>query len=113
MKSFWNFIVLALIGGFIGLQEFYRDRSPLGVLAILFCWTGIPALVAFIEAVVWLFRGEEVFNMCYRSEGLYQTASEEGSTVATKSVEVDNDDRILIAIVLILVVSTVFVLIIV
>ena len=110
MKSFWNFIVLALIGGFIGLQEFYRDRSPLGVLAILFCWTGIPALVAFIEAVVWLFRGEEVFNMCYRSEGLYQTASEEGSTVATKSAEVDNDDRILIAIVLILVVSTVFVL---
>ena len=112
MKSFWNFIVLALIGGFIGLQEFYRDRSPLGVLAILFCWTGIPALVAFIEAVVWLFRGEEVFNMCYRSEGLYQTASEEGSTVAAKSVEVDGgvDDRILIAIVLILVVSTVFVL---
>ena len=126
MKSFWNFIVLALIGGFIGLQEFYRDRSPLGVLAILFCWTGIPALVAFIEAIVWLFRGEEVFNMCYRSEGLYQTASEERSTVATKSVEVDKkywedrpnntgsvDDRILIAIVLILVVSTVFVLIVV
>ena len=123
-KSFWNFIVLALIGGFIGLQEFYRDRSPLGVLAVLFCWTGIPALVAFIEAVVWLFRGEEVFNMCYRSEELCQTASEERSTVVTKSVEVDKkywkdrpnntggvDDRILIAIVLILVVSTVFVLI--
>ena len=123
MKSFWNFIVLALIGGFIGLQEFYRDRSDLGVVAVLFCWTGIPALVAFIEAAVWLFRGEEEFNMCYRSEGLCQTASEERSTVAIKSVEVDKkywedrpnntdsvDDRILIAIVLILAISAVFVL---
>ena len=67
MKSFWNFIVLALIGGFIGLQEFYRDNSPLGVLAILFCWTGIPALVAVIEAIVWLFRGEEEFNKLYKA----------------------------------------------
>ena len=67
MKSFWNFIVLALIGGFIGLQEFYRDRSPLGVLAILFCWTGIPALVAVIEATVRLSRGAEDFNKLYRA----------------------------------------------
>ena len=30
--------------------------------AVLFFWTGIPAIVAFIEAVVWLFRGEDEFN---------------------------------------------------
>ena len=62
MKKFWNFIVLALLGGVIGLQEFYMNRIALGVLAILFCWTGIPALVAFIELIVWLFRGEVEFN---------------------------------------------------
>lgn len=62
MKKFWNFIVLALLGGFIGLQEFYMNRIVLGVLAILFCWTGIPALVAIIELIVWLFRGESEFN---------------------------------------------------
>ena len=67
MKSFWNFIVLALIGGFIGLQEFYRGKIALGVVAVLFCWTGIPALVAIIEAIVWLFRGEEEFNKLYRA----------------------------------------------
>ena len=62
MKKFWNFIVLALAGGAIGLQEFYMERWVLGVLAVLFCWTGIPALVAVIEAFVWLFKGEEKFD---------------------------------------------------
>ena len=67
MKSFWIFIVLALVGGGIGLQEFYRGKITLGVVAVLFCWTGIPALVAVIEAIVWLFRGEEEFNKLYRA----------------------------------------------
>ena len=60
--NFWCFIVLCLIGGFIGLQEFYRGKICLGVFAVLFFWTGIPEIVAFIEAVVWLFRGEDEFN---------------------------------------------------
>ena len=60
--NFGCFIVLCLIGGFIGLQEFYRGKIGLGVFAVLFFWTGIPAVVSFIEAVVWLFRGEYEFN---------------------------------------------------
>ena len=60
--NFWCFIVLCLIGGFIGLQEFYRGKIGLGVFAVLFFWTGIPEIVAFIEAVVCLFRGEDEFN---------------------------------------------------
>ena len=63
--NFWNFIVLALVGGFFGLQEFYRGNAGLGILAVLFCWTCIPALVAFIEALVWLFKGQEIFDMTY------------------------------------------------
>ncbi len=62
MKKFWIFIVLALVGGFLGLQEFYMKRWVLGVLAVLFCWTCIPALVAYIEAIVCLFKGEEAFE---------------------------------------------------
>lgn len=60
-QRYWNFVVLAIIGGFFGLQEFYMERWVLGVLAVLFCWTCIPALVAFIEAIVWLFKGEDEF----------------------------------------------------
>ena len=65
MKKFWNFIVLALVGGAIGLQEFYLEKWVLGVLAVVFCWTGIPAIVAAVEAFVWLFRGEDEFNTKY------------------------------------------------
>ena len=60
--NFWCFIVLCLIGGVIGLQEFYRGKICLGVFAVLSFWTGIPEIVAFIEAFVWLFRGEDEFN---------------------------------------------------
>ena len=63
--NFWCFIVLCLIGGFIGLQEFYRGKVGLGILAVLFFWTGIPCLVAFIEAIVWLFRGDNEFYIKY------------------------------------------------
>lgn len=60
--NFWCFIILCFVGGFIGLQEFYHGKIGLGVFAVLFFWTGIPAIVSFIEAVVWLFRGEYEFN---------------------------------------------------
>ena len=59
--NFWCFIILCFMGGFIGLQEFYRGKIGLGVFAVLFFWTGIPAIVSFIEAVVWLFRGDFEF----------------------------------------------------
>lgn len=64
--NFWCFIALCLIAGFIGLQEFYRGKVVLGILAILFCWTGIPCLVAWIEAIVWLFKGEDEFHYIYQ-----------------------------------------------
>lgn len=57
-RFYWNFIILALFGGFFGLQEFYMKRYVLGILSVLFCWTCIPAIVAFIEAMIWLFKGE-------------------------------------------------------
>ena len=63
--NFWCFIVLCLIAGFIGLQEFYRGKVALGILAVLFFWTGIPCLVALIEAIVWLFRGDNEFYIKY------------------------------------------------
>lgn len=63
--NYWCFIILALIGGFFGLQEFYRGDTELGILAIMLCWTFIPALVAFIEALVWLFKGPDEFNLKY------------------------------------------------
>ena len=63
--NFWCFIILCFMGGFIGLQEFYRGKIVLGILAVLFFWTYIPSVVAFIEGLVWLFRGEDKFIKKY------------------------------------------------
>lgn len=61
-KGYWEFILLSLFLGFVGIQEFYIGRTFLGVLAILFSWTCIPALVAIIEGVVCMFKGKDEFN---------------------------------------------------
>ena len=75
MKKFWNFIAIAVLGGVFGLQEFYLDRIGLGVAAVLFWWTCIPAVIACIEAIVWLFKGEDEFNRRYNGQGAIQKKS--------------------------------------
>ena len=63
--NFWCFIILCFVGGFIGLQEFYRCKVALGVLAVLFFLTVFHSIVAFIEGLVWLFKGENEFYIKY------------------------------------------------
>lgn len=58
---YWNAIIIALFFGWFGLQEFYVKRYIAGIFAVLFYWTCIPAIVAFIEAIYWLFIGEDKF----------------------------------------------------
>lgn len=42
-------VLLALFLGTFGAHHFYLRRNGLGVLYVLFCWTGIPTLASFIE----------------------------------------------------------------
>ena len=53
--------VLAILLGGLGIHHFYMGETALGILDILFCWTGIPSLVAFIDGVVWLCESNEEF----------------------------------------------------
>jgi len=43
-------VLLALFLGGIGGHKFYMGQAGWGVLYLLFCWTMIPAAVAFVEA---------------------------------------------------------------
>lgn len=43
-------VVFALFLGGIGIHKFYLNRVGAGIVYLLFCWTYIPALIAFIEA---------------------------------------------------------------
>lgn len=42
-------VLLALLLGTFGAHHFYLRRPGLGILYILFSWTGIPTVVGFVE----------------------------------------------------------------
>jgi len=43
-------VLLAIFLGNFGLHHFYLRRNGLGILYLVFSWTGIPALLGFVEA---------------------------------------------------------------
>lgn len=46
--------LLAILLGNIGIHHFYTGQTVRGVIDILFCWTGVPAVIGLIEGIVWL-----------------------------------------------------------
>ena len=46
-------ILAKLLGG-IGVHKFYSGQIGMGILYLCFCWTGIPALIAFVEGIEFL-----------------------------------------------------------
>ena len=57
--------LLALLIGGLGIHKFYLNQPILGILYILFCLTGIPALIAFIEGIIYLTMSDEAFARKY------------------------------------------------
>jgi len=49
-KSPTTALLLALFLGGVGGHKFYMGETGLGIVYLLFCWTYIPAIIAFIEA---------------------------------------------------------------
>lgn len=54
--------VLGICLGGIGIHKFYMGKIGMGILYVLFFWTGIPALIGFIEGIIYLAEGQEKFN---------------------------------------------------
>lgn len=53
--------VLAILLGGIGVHKFYMGKIGMGILYLLFCWTGIPALIGLIEGIIYLTESDEKF----------------------------------------------------
>lgn len=52
------------LGGF-GVHKFYLGQVGLGILYLVFFWTFIPAIIAFIEFIIFLTMRDEAFNQKY------------------------------------------------
>jgi len=56
------------LGGF-GAHKFYVGKYGQGIVYFLFCWTGIPGLIAFIEFIIYLCTPGEKITQKYTSRG--------------------------------------------
>jgi TM2 domain-containing membrane protein YozV len=57
--------LLALFLGGFGAHHFYLGHAGRGILYLLFAWTLIPAVIAFIEALVFFFSSDASFDAKY------------------------------------------------
>ncbi|ASQ90730.1 hypothetical protein CHL67_07140 [Prosthecochloris sp. GSB1] len=52
------------LGGF-GIHKFYLGQTGWGIVYLVFCWTFIPALVGFIEGILYLVMNDNDFIRKY------------------------------------------------
>jgi TM2 domain-containing membrane protein YozV len=57
--------VLAILLGGLGIHKFYLGSIGLGIVYILFCWTGIPSFIGIIEGIIYLTSSDEKFYRKY------------------------------------------------
>lgn len=47
--------------GGIGVHKFYLGKVGLGILYLLFCWTGVPAVIGLVEGIIYLVQSDQEF----------------------------------------------------
>ena len=57
--------LLFFVATSFGIHKFYLGQIGWGIVYLLFCWTFIPALVAFIEFIIYLCTSDEDFARKY------------------------------------------------
>ena len=44
--------VLSFFLGGLGVHKFFVNKTGLGIIYLLFCWTGIPGVIGIIEGIL-------------------------------------------------------------
>jgi TM2 domain-containing membrane protein YozV len=65
MKNKMTAALLAIFLGGWGVHKFYLGKTGKGILYLVFCWTLIPALIGFIEGILYLTASDEDFQSKY------------------------------------------------
>ncbi len=75
MKSKTTTVILAFFLGGFGVHRFYLGQTGKGFMYLLFCWTLIPALIAFIDFFGFIFMSDTTFNNKYNMNYGAQTSN--------------------------------------
>lgn len=59
--------ILALVLGGFGIHKFYLGQTGWGILYLLFFWTFIPAIAAFVEFILLLLMNDDRFDDRFNS----------------------------------------------
>jgi TM2 domain-containing membrane protein YozV/ribosomal protein L40E len=59
--------LFAIILGTLGIHKFYLNMTGLGIVYLLFCWTGVPTIVGIVEGILFLVMTDEQFADKYGS----------------------------------------------
>ncbi|SFL73415.1 TM2 domain-containing protein [Paenibacillus sp. 1_12] len=65
MKSRTTAGILAILLGSLGVHKFYLGKIGLGVVYLLFFWTGVPGIIGLIEGIQYLTKTDEEFQSKY------------------------------------------------
>ncbi|NTW55124.1 MAG: NINE protein [Chlorobaculum sp.] len=57
--------LFAIFLGGLGIHKFYLGQVGWGIVYIIFCWSFIPALVGFIEGILYLVMSDSEFISKY------------------------------------------------
>lgn len=60
--------LLALIFGWLGIHRFYLGQPGMGIAYLIFCWTPIIWLIAFIDAILFFVMDKDVFDIKYNRQ---------------------------------------------
>ena len=60
--------LLALIFGWLGIHRFYLGQPGMGIAYLIFCWTPIVWLIAFIDAILFFVMEKDVFDFKYNRQ---------------------------------------------
>ena len=56
------YVLLAFFVGSLGIHKFYAGKTGMGILYLLFCWTGIPSIIGAIEAIMALVKPADPYG---------------------------------------------------
>ena len=59
------YALFAILLGDLGVHHFYAKKIALGVVCVLFCWTGIPAVIGLIRGIIALTQKEDEEGCIY------------------------------------------------